>query len=66
MINCVTESEDAPPILRWIPMGTLLGGNQAFLPATDDGFVGPIVVSAGFPFGSSVQTQVFVSCTVLY
>lgn len=59
-----TESVDALTILRWIQVGTLLGVNQTLLPATDDGFVGPIDIGTGFPFGSSVQTQVFVSCGV--
>ena len=49
-------------VLRWIPMGANYDSSQQqFLPATDDGFEGPIAISIGFPFGSSVQEQVFVS-----
>ena len=47
--------------IPWVQMGILFNSNQVFLPATDDGFVGPIQIPPGFPFGSSVQTQVFVS-----
>lgn len=47
-------------------MGVIYGTNQVFLPATDDGFVGPIDIPLGFPFGSSVQTQVFVSALVCH
>ena len=42
-------------------MGVLLEAEQIFLPATDDGVLGPIDISVGFPFGSSNQTQVYVS-----
>lgn len=42
-------------------MGAIYGTSQVFLPATDDGFVGPIDIAPGFPFGSSIQTQAFVS-----
>ena len=48
-------------VLQWIPMDVLFGTIETFLPATDDGFEGPIEISTGFPFGSSIQTQVFVS-----
>ena len=48
-------------ILPWIPMGVSYGTDQQFLPTTDDGFEGPIEITTGFPFGSSVQEQVFVS-----
>lgn len=43
-------------------MGVNYGSSQMFLPATDDGFEGPIEIT-DFPFGSSTQTQVFVSTT---
>lgn len=43
-------------------MGVNYGSSQMFLPATDDGFEGPIDIT-DFPFGSSTQTQVFVSTT---
>ena len=56
-----TGDEDEVVIFPWIPMGVLFGAEQQFLPATDDGFEGPIEIEPGFPFGSSIQTQVFVS-----
>lgn len=45
-------------------MGAIYGTTEEFLPPTDDGFEGPIEIPPGFPFGSSVQTQVFVSFPV--
>lgn len=47
-------------------MGVINGTNQVFLPPTDDGFVGPIDIPVGFPFGSSIQTQVFVSTLICH
>lgn len=47
-------------------MGVTFGTTQEFLPAIDDFIQGPIEISPGFPFGSSVQTQVFVSGIVLF
>lgn len=47
-------------------MGAIYGTNQVFLPPTDDGFVGPIDIVPGFPFGSSIQTQVFVSALICH
>lgn len=52
-------------IFQWTLMGAIYGISQVFLPATDDGFVGPIDIP-GFPFGSSIQTQVFVSALICY
>ena len=56
------ESETDLNILQWIPMGAVFGVDQQFLPSSDDGFVGPI--DTVFPFGSSVQNEIFVSTTI--
>lgn len=42
-------------------MGALFGNTEEFLPASDDGFEGPIEIATGFSFGTTIQTQVFVS-----
>ena len=42
-------------------MGVIFGTTQEFLPAIDDFIEGPIEIPPGFPFGTSIQTQVFVS-----
>lgn len=38
-----------------------MGVEQFFFPGTDDGSVGPINIPGGFPFGNSVQDEVYVS-----
>ena len=38
-----------------------MGVNQLFFPETDDGIIGPISIPGGFPFGNSVQNEVYVS-----
>ena len=43
-------------------MGAVFGVDQQFLPSSDDGLVGPI--DTVFPFGSSVQNEIFVSTTI--
>lgn len=45
----------------FIPMGVLLGTNQIFLPNTFGAFAGPINIPGGFPFGSSIQNETYVS-----
>ena len=47
-------------------MNTLLGTEEIFFPEADDGVNGPLSIPTGFPFGSSVQTNVFVSCIYLF
>ena len=42
-------------------MNIIFGTPEEFLPAVDDFIEGPIDITPGFPFGSSIQTQVFVS-----
>jgi hypothetical protein len=61
LISITTEESESDRIVfRWIPLGATYLTSQQFLPATDDGFEGPIDIPTGFPFGSSIQTQVFV------
>ena len=42
-------------------MGIIFESNQVFLPALDDGVSEAIAIPTGFPFGSSIQNEVFVS-----
>jgi len=42
-------------------MDAIYDVNEIFVAVTDDGITGPISISPGFPFGSSVQTQFYVS-----
>ena len=45
----------------FIPMGVLLGTNQIFLPDTFGANAGPINIPGGFPFGNSIQNDIYVS-----
>ena len=42
-------------------MDAIYGVNELFLTAADDVSAGPIAVESNFPFGSSVQTRLYVS-----
>ena len=46
-------------------MNTLLGTEETLFPEADDSVEGPFSIPPGFPFGSSLQTDVFVSYTNL-
>lgn len=48
-------------VLPFIAMNTLLGVEQTIFPTSDEGINGPFPLDIGFPFGSSVQTQTYVS-----
>ena len=65
LILCVFSSDavDAGSYFPFISMSVLLEVEQIFLPATDDGVLGPLDISVGFPFGNSNQTQVYVRRT---
>lgn len=38
-----------------------LNFEQLFFPGTDEGYAGPYEIPGGFPFGDSIQTEVYVS-----
>ena len=42
-------------------MNSLFGVEQIIFPESDEGINGPLPLDIGFPFGSSVQTQTYVS-----
>ena len=47
--------------LPFIPLGVTYGVEQQVLLESDDGVEGPIPIDPRFPFGSSVQTVLYVS-----
>ena len=48
-------------ILPFIVMDSLFGVEETIFPESDEGINGPLPSDIGFPFGSSVQTQIYVS-----
>lgn len=48
-------------VLPFIVMNALLGVEQTIFPTSDEGTNGPLPLDIGFPFGSSFQTQAYVS-----
>jgi len=48
--------------LPFVVVGAAFGVETVYLPASDEGVQGPVTIPTGFPFGSSVQNQVYVSC----
>ena len=57
----LTDAIEADSYFSFIPMDIHVGVQQLFFPGTDDGFFGPIDIPGGFPFGDSVQNEVYVS-----
>ena len=47
--------------LPFILMDILLGTEQIIFPESDEAINGPLSLNIGFPFGSSVQTDAYVS-----
>ena len=56
-----TDITTSGVILPFIVMDSLFGVEETIFPASDEGINGPIPLDIGFPFGSSVQTQTYVS-----
>ena len=52
--------------LPFIVMDTLFGVEETIFPESDEGTNGPLPLDIGFPFGSSVQTQTYVSLAYKY
>ena len=66
---CSLLTEDTGDIyLPFITMDALYGVSQVFLPESDDGVSGALSAggSDGFPFGGSVQTQLYVCVQSAY
>lgn len=65
MIDCDSFYIDSTEVyLRFLDMDAIYDVNEVFVPVADDGTTGPISISPGFPFGSSVQTQFYVSSEI--
>ena len=47
-------------------MDAIYGVNELFLTVGDDVAAGPIAIASGFPFGSSVQTRLYVSAMCMH
>ena len=47
--------------LPFVVVGIIFGSEQTLLPSSDEGIGGAITIDPGFPFGTSVQTQVYVN-----
>ena len=56
---------DSEAYFSFIPMDIHANFEEIFLPATDDGVVGPIEVPGGLPFGDTVQTNIYVRSMLL-
>ena len=54
-----TDSEDLE-YLEFLELNNTLGVVEINLPQVDDGDSGPITITGGFPFGSSIQDVVYV------
>ena len=47
--------------LRFLDLGAIYGITEVVVDALDDAVTGPISITPGFPFGSSIQTQFYVN-----
>ena len=55
------DAVEADSYFSFLPMDIHVNFEQLFFPGTDDGYYGPVVIPGGFPFGNTVQTDLFVS-----
>ena len=56
-----SDAIEADTYFSFIPMDIHLNFEQLFFPGTDEGYAGPFEIPGGFPFGDTVQNDVYVS-----